>query len=311
MGRVAIILLLTAAAAAAQSPFRVAFLGTSITCGAGASERFLPQVVAGLEARLHRKVQSYDLCFGGAHSLTTLLLLKHTALPWRPDMAVVETGALDGFAPSLSTPAIEQIFHTLATSGIPSVFLARVAHCSEEQTRPLILRLGKRYGIPVADVPLQAMPDHCHPTGEGHARIAAALLAAMDLQRPPAPNRRAPLAGARFVAAAKARRGGEGTEVAPLYFQALGNSLQAAPGEVEWRFAFEGPLAGVLFRLDHTPAAMSYRIDGGAWRTVDVQPGWFLNYYLASDLAAGPHTLTLRLRSGAAPVILDGLQQLE
>ena len=311
MGRVAILLLLTAAAVAAENPFRVVFLGTSITCGAGASERFLPRVVAGLEARLHRKVQSYDLCFGGAHSLTTLLLLKHTALPWRPDLAVVETGALDGFAPSLSTPAIEQIFHTLSTAGIPSVFVARVAHCSEEQTRPVILRLGKRYGIPVADIPLQAMPDHCHPTAEGHAQIATALLAATDLKRRAAPNRRAPFAGARFVAAAAARRGGPATEAAPIYFQPLGRSLQAPPGEVEWRFAFDGPLAGVLFRLGHTPAAMAFRIDGGAWRKADVQPGWFLNYYLAGDLAPGPHTLTLRLQSGAAPVIIDGLEQLE
>ena len=83
----------------AQAPRRVTFLGTSITCGAGATQRFLPIVQSALERRFQTKVETYDLCFGGAHSFTTLLLLKHTAIPWKPDLVIVETGALDGFVP--------------------------------------------------------------------------------------------------------------------------------------------------------------------------------------------------------------------
>ena len=309
MGRAAILLLFAALSLTAQTPYRVAFLGTSITCGAGAAERFVPKVVAGLEARLRRKVLSYDLCFGGAHSLTTLLL--HTALPWHPDLAIVETGALDGFAPSLADSAIEQIFHTLATARIPAVFLARTAHCSEENTRATILRLGKEYGIRVADIPLQPMPDHCHPTDAGHAQIAAAILAAIPPGQPPRPGRPAPLPSAQFRPAARARLAGPDTEAPPAYFKDLGPSLQAPPGAVEWRFGFDGPLAAVLFRLGHTPVAMEYRVDNGPWRTVAIQPAWFLNYYLETGLAPGPHQLTLRLQSGKAPVILDGLEQLQ
>lgn len=310
MGRVAILLLLAAHSLPAQAPYRVAFLGTSITCGAGASERFLPKVVAGIEDRLHRKVQTYDLCFGGAHSLTTLLLLKHTALPWRPDLVIVETGALDGFAPTLAGAAIEQIFHTLATARMPAVAVARTAHCSEENTRATILRLGAEYAIPVADIPEQAMPDHCHPTDAGHAQIAAAILAAIPRGQPPVPSRPAPLPAAQFRSAARARVAGPDTETPPVFFKDLGPSLQAPPGAVEWRFGFDGPLAAVLFRLGHTPVGMEYRIDGGPWRGVAIQPTWFLNYYLETGLARGPHQLTLRLRSGTAPVILDGLEQL-
>jgi lysophospholipase L1-like esterase len=310
MGRAAI-LLFAALSLSAQAPYRVAFLGTSITCGAGATERFLPRVVAGLEERLSRRVQTYDLCFGGAHSLTTLLLLKHTALPWRPDLVIVETGALDGFAPTLSSPAIEQIFHTLATARVPAVFLARTARCSEENTRPDILRFGKAYGIPVADIPAQAMPDNCHPTNAGHAQIAAALLAAIPSARPPAPTRPPTLAAAQFRSAARARLAGPATEVAPVFFKDLGAGLEAPAGAVEWRFQFEGTLAAVLFRLGHTPTAMQVRIDAQPWRTVEIQPAWFLNYYLETGLPPGPHQLTLRLQSGAAPVILDGLEQLQ
>jgi lysophospholipase L1-like esterase len=310
MGRAAI-LLFAALSISAQTPYRVAFLGTSITCGAGATERFLPRVVAGLEERLRRKVQTYDLCFGGAHSLTTLLLLKHTALPWRPDLVIVETGALDGFAPTLSAPAIEQTFHTLAAARIPAVFLARTAGCSEESTRPEILRLGKAYGIPVADIPAQAMPDNCHPTNAGHAQIAASLLAAIGSARPPVPTRPPPLATAQFRSAARARVSGPATEVAPVFFRDLGAGLQAPAGAVEWRFQFEGPLAAVLFRLGHTPVSMQYQVDAQPWRTVEIQPAWFQNYYLETALPPGPHQLTLRLRSGVKPVILDGLEQLQ
>ena len=310
MGRVAILVLFAGLSLTAQPPYRVAFLGTSITCGAGATERFVPQVVAGLESRLRRKVQNYDLCFGGAHSLTTLLLLKHTALPWRPDLVIVETGALDGFAPSLAEPAIEQIFHTIAAARIPAVFLARTAHCSEENTRSTIRRLGTEYGIPVADIPEQAMPDNCHPTNAGHAQIAAALLASITPARPPAPTRPPPLPEAPFRAAARARQAGPAAEVAPAFFKDLGPGLQAPPGAVEWRFDFHGALAAVLFRLGHTPVAMEYRVDNAPWRTVAIQPAWFLNYYLETDAKPGAHQLTLRLQSGVAPIILDGLEQL-
>ena len=199
----------------------------------------------------------------------------------------------------------------LAAARIPSVFLARTARCSEEVTRPEILRLGKEYGIPVADIPAQAMPDNCHPTNAGHAQIAAALLAAIPSARPPVPARQPTLPAARFRSAARARLAGPATEVAPLFFKDLGASLQAPVGPVEWRFQFEGPLAAVLFRLGHTPAAMEYRIDAQPWRTVEIQPAWFLNYYLETGLPPGPHQLTLRLQSGAAPIILDGLEQLQ
>jgi hypothetical protein len=308
MGRVAI-LLLAALALPAQTPLRVAFLGTSITCGAGANERFLPLVERGLQLRYHRPVISYDLCFGGAHSLTTLLLLKHTALPWKPNLLIVETGALDGFAPELSLPALAQIFHEIAAAQIPAVFLARTAKCSEENTRPAILHLGREFGIPVADIPKQAMPDGCHPTNAGHAEIAAAIASAINLTtRPPSPKSPAPLPGARFQPAAQARLAGPDNPVPLTFFQQTGAALQAPPGPVEWRLQWEGTLAAVLFRLGHTPTAIEYQLDAQPWQKIALQPAWFLNYYLGTNLKPGPHTLTLRLQAGPEGVILDGLE---
>jgi hypothetical protein len=301
--------LITAASASAQPPLRVAFLGTSITCGLGASERFLPQVTAGLETRFKRKVVTYDLCFGGAHSYTTLLLLKYTALPWKPDLVIVETGALDGFSPELSKPAIEQSFHHLAAAQIPAVFLARNANCSDENTRQTILTLGQIYGIPVANVNAATLPDGCHPSNLGHAQIAAAILKATTFPKKPAtPANPPPFPKAKFQSAAQARISGPSETVPLTFFKETGAALKAPPGKVEWRFQFHGPLAAVLFRLDRTPTAMEYQIDRQPWRQVSIQPTWFLNYYLETNLIDGPHELGLRLHAGPSGVIVDGLE---
>jgi hypothetical protein len=304
-----LLLLATALAISGQPALRVAFLGTSVTCGSGAAARFLPLVVAGLEAKLHRKVQTYDLCFGGAHSFTTLLLLKHTAIPWRPDLAVVETGALDGFAPALSAPAIEQILHALAEARIPAVFLARPARCSEENVRPVLRRLTQIYGFPLADIRTANLADDCHPSDEGHAQIAQALLAALGYPTPPPlPRRAAPLPNARFRPAAQALIRGVGRPVPLTFFRESGTALEASPGLTEWRFQFDGSLAAVQFRLSRTPASMQYQIDDGPWKSVPVQPYWFLNYYLETHLRPGTHQLGLRIGSTSTPTILDGLQ---
>ncbi len=138
----------------------------------GTAQRFLPIVKAGLERRFQTKVETYDLCFDGAHSFPTLFLLKHTAIPWKPDLVIVETGTLDGFAPELSQPAIHQIFHELAAARIPAVFLARSSKCSEENTRQTILDLGNIYKYPVADSNADTLPDGCHPSNVGHAQTA-------------------------------------------------------------------------------------------------------------------------------------------
>lgn len=301
--------LIAAATAHAQPPLRIAFLGTSITCGLGASERFLPQVVAGLETRFHRKVVTYDLCFGGAHSYTTLLLLKHTAIPWKPDLVIVETGALDGFAPQLSKPAIEQLFHQLATARIPAVFLARNAKCSEENTRQTILTLSRVYNISAANGNAATLPDGCHPSNLGHAEIAAAILRATTFPNKPAiPANPPSLPKANFQSAAQSRIDGPGETVPLTFFKGTGAALKAPPGKVEWRFKFHGPLAAVLFRLDRTPTAMEYQVDRQPWRQVSIQPTWFLNYYLETYLIDGPHELGLRLQAGPNGVIIDGLE---
>lgn len=305
----ATLLLLAVLALPAQPAFRVAFLGTSITCGAGASERFLPQVVRGLEARLHRRVQTYDLCFGGAHSYTTLLLLKHTALPWRPDLLVVETGALDGFMPALSAPAIEQLFHEIAAARIPAIFLSLPVRCAEGSPAPLLRRLSKSYGFPLAEVDAPTNADHCHPSNSGHARIAAAILAA-PIATPPVPTRPAALPAARFQAAEPARLAGPTAAAPPAFFKEAGNALRSTAGPVEWRLQFDGTLAAPLFRLGHTPLKMEYRIDDRPWQRVAVQPDWFLNYYLETGLPVGPHQLTLRMEAGGQGIILDGLELL-
>ena len=292
----------------AQAPRRVAFLGTSITCGAGATQRFLPIVKSALERRFQTKVETYDLCFGGAHSFTTLLLLKHTAIPWKPDLVIVETGALDGFAPELSNPAIEQIFHELAAAQIPAVFLARSAKCSEENTRRTILDLNKIYKYPVADSNAATLSDGCHPSNVGHAQIAASILKAIDFSnKPKPPANPAPLKNASFLSAATARTAGPGDQTPLTFFKPTGAALKAPPGNVEWRFQFHGTIAAVLFRLGHTPVAMEYQIDQQPWRKVTIQPDWFLNYYLETNLNPGPHSLSLRLQSPAG-VILDGLE---
>jgi hypothetical protein len=116
------------------------------------------------------------------------------------------------------------------------------------------------------------------------------------------------LSKARFQSAAQARIDGPKDTVPLTFFKETGAALTAPPGKVEWRFRIRGPLAAVLFRLDRTPTAMEYQIDHQPWRQVDIQPTWFLNYYLETGLADGPHELGIRLQAGPNGVIIDGLE---
>ena len=80
-------LALFALALPAQPPLGVAFLGTSITCGAGAGGPFLPKVKAGLEKCFHREVETYGVRFGGANlpgSVSPCQIYGRSTRPFHP-----------------------------------------------------------------------------------------------------------------------------------------------------------------------------------------------------------------------------------
>src|ERR1700685_2835368 len=71
--------------ARATRNLRIAWMGTSITCGLGASSeatRFTVQVNTIFERQTGAKIVSRNFCFGGAHSLLQIALLKTSVLPW-------------------------------------------------------------------------------------------------------------------------------------------------------------------------------------------------------------------------------------
>src|SRR5271156_5347956 len=84
--------------ARATRNLRIAWMGTSITCGLGASseaQRFTVRVNRLFERQTGAEILSRNFCFGGAHSGLQVALLKTSVLPWKPDLGIAERGTLD------------------------------------------------------------------------------------------------------------------------------------------------------------------------------------------------------------------------
>jgi hypothetical protein len=312
------------ARARANGNLRIAWMGTSITCGLGASgevQRFSVQVNTFLERQTGANITSQNFCFGGAHSLLQIALLKTSVLPWKPDLVIAELGTLDEFYQPVSLPAIEAFIRIAYSARIP--LIAIYPYTSYAQVARLGLhKLGALYGYDVIDMVSyasrhgvllqQITEDGCHPNDRGQALIAAAFEQRLKSDRREdhwmgslpnliyAPD----ISGVNFQPIsfdAGAER------VTPRAFDGQGYALKIS-GELTITQAFRGSLIGLLFQFQGAPGKMSYRIDGGEWSDVQIAPEWFLNYVLRADLADTGHTIELRIAPHQGkPAVLEGL----
>src|ERR1700683_1470733 len=112
--------------ARATRNLRIAWMGTSITCGWGASSeaaRFTVQVNRIFERQTGAKMVSRNFCFGGADSLLQVALLKTSVLAWKPDLVIAELGTLDERYGAISLPSIEAFMRLAYGARLPVIAL--------------------------------------------------------------------------------------------------------------------------------------------------------------------------------------------
>jgi hypothetical protein len=309
--------------ARATRNLRIAWMGTSITCGLGANSeaaRFTVQVNKIIERQTGAKIISHNFCFGGAHSLLQIALLKTSVLPWKPDLIIAELGTLDELYGSISLPSIEAFMRHACSARMPLIALYPYTTYAEV-ARDGLHKLGALYGYDVIDMVAydskrgaalkMISNDGCHPNDKGQALIADAFEERLKsdagddnrwdstVGRMYAPD----LSGVSFqpiLLEAGAER------LTPRLFDGQGYA-QKISAERTITQKFNGPLIGLLFQFNATPGKISYRIDDGGWFDVQISPEWFLNYVLRTDLKDTAHTIQLRIApKPAKPTVLEG-----
>ncbi len=306
----------------ARGTLRIAWMGTSITCGLGASSeaaRFTTKVNQLFERQTGAKVLSRNFCIGGAHSLLQIAALKTSVLPWKPDLVIAELGTLDELYKSISLSSMEAVLRLAYSAHVP--LIALYPYTSTPVSRDGLHNLGALYGDEVIDMVSydskrgaalnKISSDGCHPNDQGQALIADAFeerLKAAGVERPAdsIPNRMygPDLSGIHFhplVLDTRAER------VAPRLFDGLGYALKFS-GEQAVTQKFSGSFLGLLFQFAGVPGKISYRVDDGPWSDVPIAREWFLNYVLRTDLAVSTHIVQLKIapKPGKAAV-LEGL----
>jgi lysophospholipase L1-like esterase len=303
---------------------RIAWMGTSITCGLGASSeatRFTTKVNQIFERQTGAKVLSRNFCIGGAHSLLQVAVLKTTVLPWKPDLVIAELGTLDELYKSVSLPSIEAVMRLAYSAHVPLIALFPYT-TYVAVARDGLHKLGALYGDEVIDMASydskrgaelkMISNDGCHPNDKGQALIADAfeerLKTAGTEERQPdsIPNRMygPDLSGLHFQPVLLDTRA---ERVTPRLFDGQGSAWKLS-GEQTITQKFSGSFLGLLFQFNGIPGKISYRIDEGPWSEVQIAPDWFLNYVLRTDLAASAHSVQLRIAPKPdKAAVLEGL----
>jgi lysophospholipase L1-like esterase len=306
-----------------RGSLRIAWMGTSITCGLGASSesaRFTPKVNQIFERQTGAKVVARNFCIGGAISLLQIAALKTSVLPWKPDLVIAELGTLDELYKSISLPSMETVLRIAYGAHVP--LIALYPYTSTPVARDGLHNLGALYGDEVIDMISydskrraelnKISSDGCHPNDKGQALIADAFeerlkSAGPEERRPDSmPNRMygPDLSGIHFQPVfldARAQR------VSPRLFDGQGYALKIS-GEQTITQKFNGSFLSLLFQFGGVPGKISYRVDNGPWSDVQMAPEWYLNYVLRTNLTVSAHSVELKIapKPGKAAV-LEGL----
>jgi len=171
-----------------DSPYRVLFLGDSITAGYGLSLReAYPQKVQDLLAEKNLSIKSIN---GGVSGDTTAGGLRR--LQWQlksnPQMVVIALGANDmlrGIPPETTKKNLEQMIKLLQENKIQVVLLEMQANPTMgrdfvKRFDEIYKKLGKEMNVPVLDFfisdvalkPELNLEDRIHPNGRGQKVIA-------------------------------------------------------------------------------------------------------------------------------------------
>jgi lysophospholipase L1-like esterase len=309
--------------ARATRNLRIAWMGTSITCGLGAStesQRFTVQVNKLFERQTGAKIVSRNFCFGGAHSLLQVALLKTSVLPWKPDLVIAELGTLDELYRSISLPAIEAFLRIAYGARTPVIALYPYTNYSDV-ARDGLHKLGASYGDDVIDMVAydskrgaalnMITNDGCHPNDKGQALIVDAFeerlkSGAGEVNRADSPPKRMYTPDLSGVSLQPISLDAGAERLTPRLFDGQGFALKIS-AEMTITQKFRGWLIGLLFQFNATPEKISYRIDDGGWSDVQISPEWFLNYVLRADLKDTVHTIQLTITPKLTkPSVLEG-----
>ncbi|HUS13197.1 MAG TPA: SGNH/GDSL hydrolase family protein [Pyrinomonadaceae bacterium] len=301
-------------------PLRIVFLGTSITCGTGASaygKAFPPLLTADIEKLAGTKVQEFNLCLGGSISPVQLAVLKYEVVPLKPDLLVMEVGTLDElFKLKLGEPALEAMFRLIKAEKIPTIAFYPFTSYAALQ-RKTVVSLANQDRIPILDIEqhanlrrlsiLNLTEDRVHANDRGHALIRKVLSDYLRLRKPLiAANgiqhvQDDSFSKIQFVPAHQLLP--QQGWVPLQHFSALGSGISCENG-CDLSFSIEARLVVLVFNPSDGPIQFSYRVDGKEWSPPIEQPNWLISYPLLSEERASSHRIELKLRSNVAGILM-------
>ena len=331
----------------AHKPVTVAWFGGSITEGAGASrgdETSYRGLVGHWFTTTFPQshVTNINASIGGTGSDLGAFRLGRDVLTHKPDLVFVEFAVNDGGAPEATIDRamegiVRQIRRADPDTDICFVYTFVVGWLPDFQAGRLVPSVQRdenvaaHYGIPSVNVAAPAAEklnagtmttaefskDGVHPTDVGYRIYADALIGFLEAQRDDrARPRRHPLPPPlRLDTLETARMIGADT-ITPAPGWSLTDTdmtgrfphllVSNTPGATQ-TVAFSGPILAMYYVLGPDTGAFDYRIDGGAWQTMDPFDVFAKDYFrahyrlLAEGLPDTAHTLTLKVRAEHSP----------
>lgn len=285
-------------------------------------------------------VTNVDAAIGGTGSDLGAFRAGQDVLAHRPNLVFVEFAVNDGGSPEpmidrAMEGIVRQIRRADPATDICFVYTFVAGQRAEVVKTGLTRAMRRdevvaaRYGIPSVNMALPAarqieagmltdtqfFKDGTHPTDAGYRIYADAVIAFLESQRAhkaasltprplPPPLRPDSLEHARMISPAQMAPLGAGW--ATDTHNPTGNFptllVSDTPGATQ-TVAFAGPILAMFYVLGPDTGAFDYKIDAGAWQTLDpfdsFAKGYARSHYrlLADGLADTNHTLTLKIRA--------------
>lgn len=285
------------------------------------------------------KVTNVNAAIGGTGSDLGAFRTARDVLAHRPNLVFVEFAVNDGGAPEATIVRsmegiVRQIRRADPTTDICFVYTFVVGWLDDYRAGRLVPsvradeEVAAHYGIPSVHVAVPAAArlidgslkaadfsgDGVHPTDAGYRIYADALLEFLASQRDAGKRPRAHRIGAPLRNDCLEHAGLIGPDaMGPLgtgwrietrdptgSFPKL---LVADTPGAEQTVRFRGPILAMFYVLGPDTGSFEYRVDDGAWKTLDPFDQWAKQWprahyrLLADGLSDGPHTVTFRIRA--------------
>lgn len=315
-----------------KETFRIAFLGGSITEGAGASShanRYSTRTVSALGKRYPEvKFEEVNAGIGGTPSALGMFRLERDVLSKKPDLLFVEFAVNDGGDPNCGRFMEAIVRESLAYDPkLPIVFLYTFSASMYEGYRQgqdprsvcIHREIAEYYRIPQINLGpdlaqkiydyggnyLNFMKDGAHPSDDGYATYTDTIMANLfqkdfDIILPEKPLSETVFQNPRMIFAEDLVQEGWCISSHSLCGRTPNYVYASAPG-TKLHFSFEGCILGTLCGIEKDTGDLSVTVDGKDFGVVSTWDEYALRFnrgtylLLADNLAPGHHEVVLEI----------------